>query len=167
MNLSWKMLGLAREYRLFNEKQIVGLLKNNVWTSQAYGEFKGHLMRFEKDSKRRHWVSILEIEGEQVLGTIEFGLFPRTATIRHEGETYTWRSLKKKGKSSWAVGNAEEENQYQASGWIGSQGIIAEGYLPAVVTMAGLYIHGYFFRRTLLSILIGFALGVLLGYFIK
>lgn len=161
------MLGLAREYRLFNGKQIVGLLKNSVWTSHAYGEFKGHLMRFEKDSKRRHWASILDIEGEQVQGTIEFGLFPRTATIRHEGEIYTWRSLKKKGRGSWLIGNAEEESEYQASGWIGSQGTITEGYLPAVVTMAGLYIHGYFFRRTLLSILIGFVVGVLLGYFIK
>ena len=33
--------------------------------------------------------------------------------------------------------------------------------------MAGFYIHGYFFRRTLLSILVGFGLGVLLGYLIS
>ena len=161
------MLGLAREYRLFSGGEIVGLLKNSAWSGKAYGEFTGHLMRFEKDSKRRHWASILDIEGEQVQGTIEFGLFPRTATIRHEGEIYTWRSLKKKGPGSWAVGNAGEENQYQASGWTGSQGTITEGYLPAVVTMAGLYIHGYFFKNTLLSLLVGFCLGVLLGYLVS
>ena len=164
MNLSWRMLGLAREYRLFNGKQIVGLLKNNVWSGKAYGEFKGHLMRFEKDRKRRHWASILDIEGEQVLGTIEFGHFPRTATIRHEGEIYTWQSFKEKARGSWLVGNAEEESQFLASGRMGSRGTLAEGYLPPVVTMAGFYIHGYFFRTTLLSLLLGFGLGVVLGY---
>lgn len=161
------MLGLAREYRLFNGKQIVGLLKNNLWNSHAYGEFKGHLMRFEKDSKRGHWASILDIEGEKVLGTIEFGLFPSTATIRHDGETYTWRSLKKNTPGSWAVGHAEEENQYLAAGRMGTQGTITEGYLPPIVTVAGLYIHGYFFKKTLLSILVGFGLGVLLGYLLS
>lgn len=158
------MLGLAREYRLFNDKQIVGLLKNNVWNRKAYGEFKGYLMRFEKDSKRRHWANILDIEGEQVLATIEFGLFPRTATIRHDGETYTWQSLKKNAKGSWMVGNAEEESQYHASGRMGTRGSITESYLPPIVLMAGLYIHGYFFRRFLLSLLVGFVLGALMAY---
>ncbi|MPR33704.1 hypothetical protein [Salmonirosea aquatica] len=167
MNLSWRMLGLAREYRLFNGKQIVGLLKNNVWNSRAYGEFKGHLMRFEKDSKRRYQASILDIEGEKVLGTIEFGYFPRTATIHYEGEIFTWKSLQKNGWGSWAVGNAEEESQYLSSNRIGTQGAITEGYLPPLVTMAGLYIHSYFFRRSLLSIVVGFALGVLMGYFVN
>ena len=161
------MLGLAREYRLFIGKQIVGLLKNNLWNSQGYGEFKGHLMRFEKDSQRRHGARILDIEGEKVLGTIEFGLFPRAATIRHDGETYTWRSLKSNAKGSWAVGHAEEETQYLAAGRMGTQGTISEGYLPPIVTMAGLYIHGYFFKKTLLSVLIGFGLGALVGYLLS
>lgn len=161
------MLGLAREYRLFNGKQLVGLLKNNAWNSQAYGEFKGHLMRFEKDSEGRHSASILDIKGEQILGTIEFGLFPRMATIRYNGETYTWRSLKKNTSGSWAVGHAEEENQYLAAGRMGTRGTISEGYLPPIVTMTGLYIHGCFFKRTLLSLGVGFGLGVLLGYLVS
>jgi len=161
------MLGLAREYRLFNGKQIVGLLKTNIWNSQAYGEFRGFLMRFEKDSKRRYYASILDIAGEQTLGTIEFGLFPRTAIIRHEGAIYTWKPLKKPTRGSWVVGNPEEESQYRASGRIGSSGTISEAYLPPIVLMAGLYIHGYFFRITLLSVIVGFILGVLLGYLVN
>jgi hypothetical protein len=161
------MLGLAREYRLFNDKHIVGLLKNNLWNSQAYGEFRGFLMRFEKDSKRRYYANILDIEGAKVLGTIEFGLFPRTATIRYEGEVYTWKTLKKKSTGSWLVSNAEDEVQYQAAGRLGSSGTISESYAHPIVLMAGLYIHGYFFRRILLSVLAGFGLGVLLGYFVN
>jgi hypothetical protein len=167
MDITWKMLGLAREYRLFNGKQIVGLLKNNLWNSQAYGEFKGHLARFEKDPRRRHHANILEIEGEKVLGSIELGLFSRTATIWYEGETYTWKSLPKNTPGSWVVGNAEEESQYLASGRIGSTGTISEAYLPPIVLLAGLYIHGYFFQRVLLSIAVGFVVGVLAGYFIN
>lgn len=161
------MLDLAREYRLFNGKQIVGLLKNNIWNSRAYGEFRGFLMRFEKDSKRKHWAIILDIEGEKVLGTIEFGLLPRNATIRHEGEVYTWKSLKKNARGSWVVGNAEEESQYQASGRIGSNGKIPEAYLPPIVLMAGFYVHAYFFRRTVLSIAGGFLLGLAMAYLVS
>lgn len=158
------MLGLVREYRLLNGKQIVGLLKNSVWTGKAYGEFKGHLMRFEKDTARR--INILDIEGRDIVGTIEFSLFPRAATIRHEGEVYTWQYLKKKGKGSWLVGNTDEECRYQPSGMLAATGAISESYVPPIVLMAGLYIHSYFFRSTLLSIVVGFLLGLVLGYFI-
>ena len=161
------MLGLVREYRLFNGKQIVGLLKNSVWSGKAYGEFRGFLMRFEKDSTRRHRTNILDIEGKNVVGTIEFGLFPRAATIRHEGEVYTWKSLGGPARGSWLVGNAEEECRYQASGRLAATGTISENYIPPTVLLAGLYIHSYFFRTTLFSILVGSLLGLVLGYLIN
>ncbi len=124
-------------------------------------------MRFEKDSKRKYYANILDIEGAKVLGTIEYSLFPCTATIRHEGETYAWQPLKKSFRGSWKVGNAEEVNQYQSSGILGTQGTLTEGYLPPEVTMAGFYIHGYFFRKVMLSVIAGFGLGVLVGYLIN
>lgn len=158
------MLGLVREYRLFNGKQIVGLLKNSVWTGKAYGEFKGHLMRFEKDTARR--INILDIEGREIVGTIEFSLFPRTATIKHEGEVYTWKSLGTASRGSWHVGNTDEECRYHPSGMLAATGTISESYVPPIVLMAGLYTHSYFFRTTLLSIVAGFLLGLVVGYFI-
>ncbi|GHB53892.1 hypothetical protein GCM10007390_03510 [Persicitalea jodogahamensis] len=158
------MLGLAREYRLFNGRQIIGILKNDFWNRKAYGEFKGFLVRFEHQGmgKKKAW--ILDIEGEKVLGTIEFSTSPRSATITYDGEGFNWNTLHEKPRGSWLVGNGEEESRYLAEGSLGSQGKITDAYLPPVVLLAGLYVRGYFLARRV-SILAGlFFIGLMMGY---
>lgn len=165
------MLGLAREYRLFNGKQIIGILKNDFWNRKAYGEFKGFLVRFEHIGFGKKQARILDIEGKKVLGMIEFKTSPRAASITYEGENFAWNTLKEKPRGSWMVGNEEEESQYLAEGFMGGQGKITDAYLPPVVLLTGLYIRGYFLKRWILSLvglfLAGLVAGLLMGSFLN
>ena len=161
------MLGLGREYRLFNGKQIIGLLKNDFWNRKAYGEFKGYLVRFESMGFGKKQARILDIAGEKVLGTLSFNFAPRSATIECEGESFEWMLSKDERRGSWLVGNAEEEAKYLAEDATGSKGTIADAYLPPMVLLAGLYVHGYFLKRKVLGFVVGFLLGVLIVYLVS
>ena len=158
------MLGLAREYRLFNGKQIIGILKNDFWNRKAYGEFKGFLVRFESQGFGKKEARILDIEGEKVLGSIEFKTSPRAAVIAYEGENFDWSILKEKPRGSWMVGNEVEESQYLAEDTMGSKGTITDAYLPPVVLLAGLYIRGYFLKKWILTLAALFLVGVVAGF---
>ncbi len=157
------MLGLAREFRLFNGKQIIGILKNDFWNRKAYGEFKGFLVRFEHQGLGKKQARILDIEGEKVLGSIEFNSSPRAATISYDGEYFSWSPLKGKPRGSWLVGNEEEASKYLAKGSIGSQGEITDAYLPPIVLLAGLYIRGYFLVKWVLTLIGLFLAGLVMG----
>ena len=157
------MLGLAREYRLFNGKQIIGILKNDFWNRKAYGEFKGFLVRFEQEGFGKKQVRILDIEGEKILGSIEFKTSSRAATIAYEGENFFWNTLKEKPRGSWVVGNEEEKSRYLAESSMGSQGKITDAYLPPIVLLAGLYIRGYYLKRWILNLAGLFSAGLIGG----
>lgn len=165
------MLGLAREYRLFNGKQIIGILKNDFWNRKAYGEFKGFLVRFEQEGFGKKQARILDIEGEKVLGSIEFSTSPRAATIAYEGEHFDWNTLNEKPRGSWMVRNEEEESRYLAEGSMGSRGKITDAYLPPIVLLAGLYIRGYFLKKRILTLaglfLAGLIAGLIMGSFVN
>ncbi len=160
------MLGLAREYRLFNGKQIIGILKNDFWNRKAYGEFKGFLVRFESAGFGKKEARILDIEGVKVLGNIEFKTSPRAASVTYEGENFGWNTLKEKPRGSWTVGNEEEESRYLAEGSVGSRGKITDAYLPPVVLLAGLYVRGYFLKKQILILTGLFLAGLIAGLFI-
>lgn len=160
------MLGLGREYRLFNGKQIIGILKNDFWNRKAYGEFKGFLVRFEHEGFGKKHARILDIEGEKVLGNIKFSTSPRAATIAYEGENFDWNPLYKKPRGSWVVRNEEEESQYLAEGSMGSLGKITDAYLPPIVLLAGLYVRGYFLKKWILTLVGLFLAGLIAGLFI-
>lgn len=166
MDISWKMLGLAREYRLFNGKQIVGLLKNNFWNRKAYGELHGFLVRFEHEGFGKKAARILDIEGEKVLGTLDFASSPRSVSITYQEERFAWNLNKEHSKGSWSIVGAEETAAYRAEDDSGSQGSIKDAYLPPVVLLAGFYVHGYFFKKKLLTFAAGILGGILLYYLV-
>ncbi|TDB69032.1 hypothetical protein [Arundinibacter roseus] len=165
MSVRWQMLGTAQEYRLFNEKQLMGILKNNFWNRKAYSEFKGFLVRFEHSGIGKKKARILDIEGTQELGTIDFSFFPESAIIQYEAQQHTWRLVKTGRQKKWIVQSEEEQADYLANDRVGSTGQISDSYLPPVVVVAGLYIHGFFFKQRLLRI-IGLCLVILLTAFL-
>lgn len=167
MALRWQTLGIAREYRLFLDRQVVGILKNNFWNRKAYGELKGFLIRFENEGLEKKRARILDIEGEKVLGTIDLSFFPNSASIQYRGEQYEWRYLDGNRRSRWFIRNEEEKTEYIATGFISSAGTIADTDLHPILILAGLYIQGYFIKRSFLVLLTTFSLGILATFLFR
>jgi hypothetical protein len=154
MDLSWKSVGWHSEYRLFREKTIVGLLKRGTWTTSAYGEFHGYLLRFEAPKLGRQTVRILDIEGQKVLGTIRFRRFPASATITYDGLTYHWRYLPW-SRRRWRIEQNGEQAEYQADGPLaGGNGTITYEELHPAAVLTGLYVHSFFGQRTRVAVLL-------------
>jgi hypothetical protein len=150
MTIRWQTIGIAREYRLFQEKQIVGLLKNNFWNRQAYGELRGHLMRIVVHRYGKRHARILDIEGQQLLGTIEFHFSPRSATIYHDNQRYHWTRADKKTPSGWSIYLEAEKTEYDSADFLSTEGTITTPYLHPVVMLTGLFVQGYFLKRRML-----------------
>lgn len=167
MTIRWQAMGVGREYRLFQEKQIVGILKNNIWNRKAYGELRGYLMRFEMQGYGQRKARILDIEGQRVLGSIEFRFFPRKAVIHYEEERYEWLNSEKDSGKGWSVSGDTERTDYQSADASASNGTITDAYLHPVVLMAGLFVQGYFLKRLFLlsAASLAFLLGALFLFF--
>lgn len=157
MTIRWQAMGVGREYRLFQEKQIIGILKNNFWNRKGYGELRGHLMRFEMQGYGQRKARILDIEGHRVLGSIEFRFFPRKAVIQYEEERYEWHNSEKKSSKGWSVTGDTERTDYQSADGSASNGTITDAYLHPIVLMAGLFVQGYFLKRLFLVSVAGLA----------
>lgn len=164
MTLRWQTMGLAREYRLFQEKQIVGILKNNFWSQKGYGELRGFLMRFDGKLFGGPKTTILDIEGVKKLGHIEFKQIPRSASIHFEGQRYEWRYTDSGVKGSWVIKSDDDQANYEVESSAGTEGRITDPFLPPVVLLSGLYIHGYFLKKKVMAFFVGVLGGVLLGY---
>ncbi len=167
MTLRWQTLGIAREYRLFLDKQIIGILKNDFWNRKAYGELRGFLTRFEKQGVGKKRARILDIEGEQELGSIDFSFFPNSAIIQYEGERYQWSYLNNKSSGQWIIRSEDEKTDFVATGFISSEGTIADTYLHPVILLAGLYVQGYFLKRSFLIIVAAFLLVILVAFLVS
>ena len=89
--LRWQRKGRVGEIRLFRGKLIFGLLKQNAWASQGYGECAGHLFRFRT---RGVWKPMTEIwsfeEPARLLGTIQMELWQAKAELIYEGQRYNF-----------------------------------------------------------------------------
>lgn len=164
MILRWQTMGLAREYRLFHEKQIVGILKNNFWNRKGYGELRGFFMRFEGKLFGEQKTNILDIEGKDELGHIEFKRSPRSASIQYNGQRYEWCYADSGTKGSWMIRGEDDQTSYEAEGSAGTTGMITDPYLPPVVLLSGLFIHGYFLKKKVIAFIGGILAGAMLGY---
>jgi len=108
--------------------------------------------------------NILDIEGKKELGYIEFKRFPRSASIQYDGQHYEWCYANSGAKGSWVIRSEDDQASYEVDGSAGTAGMITDPYLPPVVLLSGLYVHGYFLKKKVMAFLGGILAGVMLGY---
>ncbi|GAB3181055.1 hypothetical protein [Telluribacter humicola] len=138
MTVHWKTNGWQSEYRLFREKTIVGILKKNFWGTNAYGEYHGHLLRFQTRGLWNPVTRILDIEGTRELGKIECNTWRTTARITYEDQTFEWKRAS--WSSRWSVSNEEEQVNYQQQGFLEKQGVIEYEWASPAIILCGLFI---------------------------
>lgn len=143
MSLHWKSSLGGKEIRIFNEKQIVGILKSEVLTTSAYGELYGSMLRFKSKGFWKKATEILDIEGQRKLGDVKYNLLKGTAELSYEDYSYEFR-YDSWLRRSWQIKNSEETSSFVKTSIWRNEGNIENDDLPKPVLLTALYIHEVF-----------------------
>ena len=143
MSLSWKSNFSGTEYRIFRGRIIAGLLKTSTWKNEGYGELNGHLLRFKTRGFLQKNTEILSIEGDRILGNIEFHLLKSAATITYDNISYEWK-FEPWSRRKWFVADSHTRTEFKLSGFWQKTGEVQNEDVPAAVLLASLYTFVYF-----------------------
>jgi hypothetical protein len=143
MTVSWKKNVWTREYRIFRDKLIVGLLKGSTLNRQAYGEFNGAMLRFRNKGFGNSQTSIYDIEGTREVGQIHYNIWKSSARISFEGKTYEWK-YESWRRNKWRISDSHDCAQFNVTGIWQKEGTIDIGNLPQAVVLIGLFIGNHF-----------------------
>ncbi|NIJ50878.1 hypothetical protein [Dyadobacter arcticus] len=143
MSLSWKSNFISTEFRIFRGKVIAGILRTSSWKNEGYGELDGNLLRFKTKGFLQKITEIRDIEGEKVLGQIQFHFMSSSATITYDHIDYNWKfaswSMRK-----WNVSNGNAHAAFKKTGFWQKEGEIEDQEIPPAVILASLYAHIHF-----------------------
>jgi hypothetical protein len=143
--LSWKSNFTETECRIFRGKVIAGILKTTLWKYDGRGELDGHMLTFRSKGFFNSQTEILDIEGTNVLGGIEYNLFRSKAWITFGEERYDWR-FESWWRGKWVVGNGESEARFEATGFWKREGRVINEDIPPPVILASFFVQSFFHK---------------------
>jgi len=143
--LSWKSNFTETECRIFRGKVIAGILKTTLWKYDGRGELDGHMLTFRSKGFFQSHTEILDIEGQRVLGGIDYNLFGSKASITFEGMRYEWR-LESWLRGKWVVANGESEARFESAGFWKREGNVSNDNIPPPVILASFFVQSFFHK---------------------
>ncbi len=140
--LKWRLKGISgSEAVVLQGRLLVGLLKASAWSSSAYGELRGRMLRFDRESFGSATVLIRNIEGDTERGRIRLSLFGSRADILLDGRKYSWK------KAGWLNSDSllkDEEGvvlKITDDRFLGRSGSLQFEYSDPAVFLVGLYLE--------------------------
>ena len=153
MSITWKSKGMRKEYRIFRDKIIVGILKKEAWKRKAYGEYNGAMLQFSPKGFWNTGTIISDIEGNKQLGSIEYGGWKSTATVTFQDQNFEWKYTSGWKRNEWTISGGNNFATYKVTSiWKGEGAIETEGVSAALV-LIGLFIHDHFETMTTAAII--------------
>lgn len=143
--LSWKSNFTETECRIFRGKVIAGILKTSPWKYDGRGELDGHMLTFKSKGFFQSRTEICDIEGKNVLGSIDYNVFRSKAQITYNGVHYYWR-LDSWLRGKWAVSDGESEARFESAGFWKREGQVTNEDIPPPVILASFFVHGFFHK---------------------
>lgn len=139
--LKWRLKGIAgSELVVLQDRLLVGLLKASPWSSSAYGELRGRMLRFDRKSFCSRTFVIRNIEGDSERGRIRLSLYGRRADILLDGRQYNWEKTGSLNGGSLVRDEEGEVLRIISDRFLGRSGSLQFEYNDPAVFLVGLYL---------------------------
>ncbi|SEJ82949.1 hypothetical protein SAMN05216327_12257 [Dyadobacter sp. SG02] len=148
--LSWKSNFTETECRIFRGKVIAGILKTTLLKYDGRGELDGHMLTFKSKGFFQSRTEIRDIEGKNLLGSIEYNVFRSKAHITYDGVCYDWR-LDSWLRGKWTVSDGESEARFESAGFWKNEGQVINEDIPPPVILASFFIQSFFHKISAVS----------------
>lgn len=146
--LTWKLKGLfGFEVAILKDRLLVGMLKQSVWSNNAYGEVRGRMLRFSQVTFLPRKFRIKDIEGVAERGSIDFKWLRGRADIVLDGKKYTWEKDGWFGAGFRVRSEEGDELKLTSDRWSGLNGTLEFDYIDPAIFLVGFYILGVFRKR--------------------
>lgn len=141
--LSWKSNFNETECRIFRGKVIAGILKTSVWKYDGHGELDGYMLRFKTKGFFKRHTEIRDIEGNRILGGIDYNLLGSSARITYNEMDYKWQ-FESWTRRKWLVSNGEDEALFEPTGFWKKEGRFTDSEIPPPIILASFFVQAYF-----------------------
>lgn len=139
--LKWRLKGIAgSQLVVLQDRLLVGLLKASPWSSSAYGELRGSMLRFDRKSFGSGTFLIRNIEGDTERGRIRLSMSGNRADILLDGRQYNWEKTGRLNGGSLLRDEAGEVLRIRSDRFLGRSGSLQFEYSDPAVFLVGLYL---------------------------
>ncbi len=139
--LKWRLKGIAgSEAVVLQDRLLVGLLKASPWSSSAYGELRGRMLRFDRKSFGSGTFLIRNIEGDTERGRIRLSMSGNRADILLDGRQYNWEKTGLLNGDSLVSDEEGEVLRIRSDRFLGRSGSFHFEYSDPAVFLVGLYL---------------------------
>jgi len=142
MKYNFVEISPAGKVRITRNKLIVGMLNKPSFNQNAYGEFLGTLLRFSGKNIFSRKITILDIEGNKVLGEIRFENWNTKVTIDYLGKSYPGELSGESGK--WQVADSELGISFESPGLTQTDTFFEQNDMNPAMVLATLYVRGFY-----------------------
>ena len=144
--IHWKKKLISRSYAIYSSNQLIGQLREKVFSQTSTGELNDKEYKFITSGFFKQVTSIVDTKENKKIGEISYGTWMTKATFYINNKTYYWK-YDNLLNTKWSVYNEEEtEIKYYGSY---TNGIIEANTDDSLLLLSGLYVKNYYLQTTI------------------
>lgn len=153
LKLRWKKSPLSDLYRIYDNGEQIGKLKNRTFSQTAVGDLHGREYTFRTKGFFKQHTEIIDSSESRVIGEIRYNSWMTKANITSDNKTINWK-YDNLWNTRWSIFNSEGiKIQYSGSS---TNGHIDSNTDDSMLLLSGLYVTNYYWQMTLAILLVVF-----------
>lgn len=146
-NLKWEKNILSNlDDKIYSNNQLIGLLRNSVFSQKTHGELNGKRYIFQTKGFLNQHTDIIDSLENRVVGEITYNSWMTKASISINDKQFNWR-YSNLWNSKWSISNSEEVSINYSGRSISGQ--IDSNTSNALLLLTGLFIFNYYSQTTI------------------
>jgi hypothetical protein len=145
--LNWKKGLFSKSYDIYSNTSLIGILKENTWSSSAEGSINGKKYIFKTQGVFKQSTQIIDVENGAVVGYITYNSWMTKAMIENLGIIAFWK-FDNFWYSKWSI-VGQDGNEMHFEGSSGKGRILLRKDNDLLV-LTGLFITNYYWQMMII-----------------
>jgi hypothetical protein len=142
---NWKTKLFSKRFDIYQHEILKGELYKENWSRKVNGELNIRRVMFETIGVFKHETTIIDLQGEMIIGNIKFTNWKAKSTISYQNKEYKWQ-FDNFLRSKWSV---SDENgviiRYHSNAF---KGIIVSYTRDEILILSGFFIRNFLKQRS-------------------
>jgi hypothetical protein len=148
--IKWNKSFLSSTYNLFSNGEIIGQLKENVFSQTAYGDINGKKYIFRTKGFLKQHTEIIDANDGHHVGEIAYNSWMTKATLMTHNKSSFWR-YDNVWNTRWRIFDSQGlEIKYAGNS---SKGQIISNTDDPLLLLSGLFVTNYYWQTTVAVII--------------
>lgn len=142
---NWKTKLFSKKFDIYQQEILKGELYKEGWSRKVVGELNIRRIIFETKGIFKHETTIIDLQGDMVLGKIKFTNWKARSTVSYQNKEYKWQ-FDNFLRTRWSI---NDENgaivRYHSKSF---SGIIVSYTRDEILILSGFFIRNFLKQRS-------------------